>query len=660
MSEDNKSTKRHIEEITEDDDSYTVKFLKAESYEEEEVEEITEETVIENNETLGDSRVETKKEEAVEHRAAFPMEFERDEVESRTINMSVSSESPVMREYGLEILSHRMGDVNLNRLNNRAPLLLDHDSRQQIGVIENTRLDESQGRLYSTVRFGKSALATEIFEDVLDGIRSQVSIGYTITNLERESLYGEEEEEEAYRASFTPHEVSIVSMAADGTIGVGRALSLKNQPIKEKKMDEVIKKEETQDVRSINVDEQIKVATTEAVAKREKDISEIYALASRHEKKHLADEAVAKGISLDAFRGALLQEIENKPLDTAEIGLSNTEARSFSIVKAAKAQAGLIPMEDAQFELEASRAHAEKIGRETKGFFVPEDVTNQWSERVLGTGGGSAGPLVYTDLRYQDMIEALTPFSTVLAADPIVLANNTGNISIPRTTAISTSNWVGEGVNVAASDPTFDSVLLNEHTNGCFVDMTRTLLQNTNGFSVEAMVRRELLRSMGVAWDQAAIAGNPAVVAASPRGIEFTAGVNATAFAAAGAPTYSELIAMESAIYGSNVDLGTNAKWITTPAQFGLTKSLATNGAGSPVASVDGRVDGYEVLISSQVTASTWVLGDFSREFLVATWGGLEVIADSSALALQGGLRIVALSSVDFGVKHPLAFCVSV
>ena len=85
----NKEVKRHIEEVIEADDSYTVKFLKADSYEEEETEEVTEEETeeitIENSEVLEESRIETKQEKTVEHRAAFPMEFERDEVENRTI-----------------------------------------------------------------------------------------------------------------------------------------------------------------------------------------------------------------------------------------------------------------------------------------------------------------------------------------------------------------------------------------------------------------------------------------------------------------------------------------------------------------------------------------------------------------------------------------------
>ncbi len=654
----NKEVKRHIEEVIETDDSYTVKFLKADSYEEEETEEVTEEETeeitIENSEVLEESRIETKEEKTVEHRAAFPMEFERDEVENRTITMSVSSESPVMREFGLEILSHRTGDVDLNRLNNKAPLLLDHDSRQQIGVIENTRLDESQGRLYSTVRFGKSTMAREVFDDVLDGIRTQVSIGYTITNLERESYY-DDEEEEAYRAAFTPHEVSIVSMGADQTVGIGRSLSLQPQTITK---ETIMEKTTEENKVEVNIEEKIRVASTEAVQKREKDISEIYSLASRHNKTPMADEAVAKGLSLDAFRGALLQEIENKPLETNEIGLNETESRSFSIVRAAKAQAGLISREDAAFELEAAEAYAQKLGRESKGFFVPEDVTNKWSERTLSTAGSGAN-VVYNDLRYQDMIGALTPFSTVLRANPTILANNTGNVSIPRTTATQTSNWIGEGVAVASSDPTLDSVTLSEHTNGCFTDMTRSLLQNTDGFSVEQMVRNNLLRAMGTAWDAASVAGNPAAVAASPRGIEFTAGVNATAFGVAGAPTYAELIAMESAIFADNASLdGNSVYWITTPALNGYMKSLATNGAGSPVAQRDGFVDGREVLISSQVTNNTIILGDFS-EFIVATWAGLEIQSDPYALATSGGLRLIALSSVDFGVKHPVSFCVS-
>ena len=595
-----------------------------------------------------ETRSEEKQEEQLEMRdAVFPLEFKRDESDSRTINMSISSESPVMRSFGLEVLSHRNEDINLNRLNNKAPLLLNHDAERQIGVIENTSLDESRGRLNASVRFGRSALAQEVYDDIIDGIRSQVSIGYSIDKLDR--VDSDEYEEDVFRASFTPHEVSIVSMAADQTVGIGRSLSFKKLSNTEINMTQEDNNKET-----VNVDEQVRVATTEAVKKRDKEISEIYKLASRHNKTPLAEKAVAEGSSIDEFRSVLLTEIENKPLETQEIGLTEKEARDFSIVKAAKAKAGFISEDEAGFELEASRAFGEATGKQTSGFFVPEDVTNKWSERTMNTTN-SAG-VVFDDKQYNNLIDALSAWSTVLQASPTILSNNTGNITIPRVSALSTSNWITEGAAVAASDPTIDTVTLSEKTNGCYTDLTRTLMNNTDGLSVEQMVRNNLLRAMGVAWDLASVAGTGA--GGQPTGIENTAGVNATAFAGA-TPTYAELIDMEAAIYADNAVLDSNSVyWITTPAINAATKTLATQGAGSPVANIDGIIDGKRVLISSQVTAGNVILGDFS-EFIVATWGGLEINSDSFSLSTSGSLRLVALSSVDFAVKHPVSFCVS-
>jgi len=596
-----------------------------------------------------DEEVREEKEEQLEMRdAVFPIEFKRDDTDSRTINMSISSESPVMRNFGLEVLSHRSEDINLERLNNKAPLLLNHDANVQIGVIENTNLDESRGRLNASVRFGKSTLAQEVYDDIIDGIRSQVSIGYSIDQLDK--VETDDYDDDVYRASFTPHEVSIVSMAADQTVGIGRSLSFKKLSNTEVDMTQEDNTKET-----VNVDEQIRVATTDAVKKRDKEISDIYALASRHNKSQLADKAVAAGSSIDEFRSVLLTEIENKPLESQEIGLNEKEARDFSIIKAAKAIAGLIDKDEAAFELEASREYGKKIGREAKGFFIPEDVANKWSERTMTTVNQAA--VVYDDKQYNNMVDALTAWSTILQASPTVIGGLTGNVTIPRVSALSTSAWVTEGVAVGSSDLTSDTITLSEKTTGCYSDLTRSLLNNTDGLSAESLTRNNLLRAMGVAWDLASVAGSGA--AGQPRGIENVVGVNATAFGVAGAPTYAELIAMESAIFADNAALDSNSvRWITTPALNGYAKTLATNGAGSPVAQRDGFIDGRPVLVSSQVTANNVILGDFS-EFIVGTWGSLEVNVDPYALSTSGGLRLVALSSVDFGVKHPVSFCVS-
>ena len=660
---------RHIEAVTEDDETYTVKFKKAilERYEEDEDEkedeekssiideqkdaefEITFEPDEEMDLRLNEEEIETTEEQIEMRDAVFPLEFKRDETDNRTINLSVSSESPVMRSYGLEILSHRSGDINLKRLDNKAPLLLNHDAEKQIGVIENTYLDESRGRLNASVRFGRSALAQEVYDDIIDGIRSQVSIGYSVDRLTRVDS-DEYEEEEVYRASFTPHEVSIVSMAADQTVGIGRSLSFKTLSNTEVKMTQEDNKE------TVNVDEQIRVATTDAIKKRDKEISEIYALASRHNQTPLAQKAVADGQTIDQFRSELLSQIENTPVETKEIGMTEREVGSFSLVRAAKAVAGLIDKDEAAFEMEASREYAKAIGKETTGFFVPEDVSNAWGKRTMNTTNSAA--VVFDDKQYGNLIDALTPFSTILNAGITTLAGNTGNITIPRVSALSTAGFVStEGGDVSASDPTLDTVQMSEKILGAHTDITRLLLNNGGSLSVEQMVRDNLLRAVGVATDNAALNGTGS--SGEPTGIVNVSGVNTTSFSSAGAPTYAEIIAMQSAIFADNKALDSNAvKYITTPALLGALKATNTTGAGSPAAAIDGRIDGRDVLISSQVPSNNVILGDFS-EFIMATWSGIEVKVDDITLSKSGGLRLIILASMDFAVKHPVSFCVS-
>ena len=75
------------------------------------------------------------------------------DVEARRIEMSISSEQPVARSFGNEILEHSEDAIDLEFLSSgRAPLLLDHDPSQQIGVIESVVLDVEARRLRATAR----------------------------------------------------------------------------------------------------------------------------------------------------------------------------------------------------------------------------------------------------------------------------------------------------------------------------------------------------------------------------------------------------------------------------------------------------------------------------------------------------------------------------
>ncbi|MFE8348665.1 MAG: phage major capsid protein, partial [Xylella fastidiosa subsp. multiplex] len=79
---------------------------------------------------------------------------------------------------------------------------------------------DQRGR--AIVRFGRSPRAEEILRDVLDGIRKHVSVGYLVHKVE---VIGQRDAGPLYRATdWEPIEISIVSIPADPSVGIGRAL----------------------------------------------------------------------------------------------------------------------------------------------------------------------------------------------------------------------------------------------------------------------------------------------------------------------------------------------------------------------------------------------------------------------------------------------------
>ncbi len=141
--------------------------------------------------------------------------------DDRTVELSFSSEDPYERYFGIEILDHEKSSVDLKRLNSGGALLLDHNPGKQIGVIEKSIIDETDKKGRAVVRFSRSDLGEEIYQDVLDGIRKNVSVGYRVNKMVLEE---ETDDKEIYRVTkWMPLEVSIVPVPADITVGVGRS-----------------------------------------------------------------------------------------------------------------------------------------------------------------------------------------------------------------------------------------------------------------------------------------------------------------------------------------------------------------------------------------------------------------------------------------------------
>ena len=637
---------RHILNVTETDNTVIVEFEKHEDVEHEGEELETTEEV---------SMTESDEERKV---IDMPMKYRTIDLskhsyfdeEKRIVRVGVSSEEPVERSFGMEVLGHSADDINMEFINSgRAPLLLDHDMTKQIGVIEEFKLDETAKRTTAVVRFGKSALAREVFEDVTDGIRMNISVGYRIDKLERY----QDNDETYYKAQWTPMEVSSVSVPADQSrlVGVGRS---KEKQINNTKV-RIMENEKKQD---INLEEVRTQTIDEAKAEFKRNSKEIIDLAARHNKRDLADKAIADGVSVEEFRGVLLENISNNtPLETpSEIGMSKEEVREFSLVKAIRAMANPSDRKaqaDAAFEFECSAEAARQYGKDAQGIMLPAEVLRSWGKRDLNTSDDST--LVAEDYRGNDFIDVLRNESSVMQAGATMLRGLQGNVVIPKKTAGASAGWIAtEGSAAAESEFTAGSVTMSPKVIGAFTDVTRLLLQQSS-LDVENLIRDDLTKSIATAIDLGALAGSGS--SGQPTGIANTSGINTTTFAAAN-PTWAEIVAMESAVANDNALTG-SLGYICRPADFGTLKTTEkATGTAQFVVSPDNSMNGYNVVRSNQVTSGDFYFGNFA-DLLIGMYGGLDITVDPYALSTSGGVRIVALQTVDVAVRHAVSFCKS-
>lgn len=567
--------------------------------------------------------------------------------ENRRVRISVSSEEPVERSFGKEILSHRAEDIDMTFMDSgNAPLLMDHNMTKQIGVIEEFRLDEAAKRTTAVVRFGKSELAREAFQDVVDGIKSNISVGYSITKMERQS---DKEHGEYFRASFKPVEASIVSVPADLSVGVGRSATELNKKQVTLKMEN--------EKQEVNLDEVRSISADEARKEFAKNSKEILDLAAKHNKRDLGNQAIGSQMSVEEFRGQLLEQISTStPIDSGnEIGLTEKESQRFSLVKAVRALANPTDrraQEDAKFEFECSNAASQAEGKTSQGVMMPADVLRNWT-RDLNTGDDSS--LVAEDYKGGSFIDVLRNSSSVMAAGATLLNGLQGNVVIPRKTAGSTAAFLAtEGAAAGESEFTSDSVTMTPKVVGAFSDVTRLLL-GQSALSVENLIRDDLMKGIATAIDTGALLGSGAN--GNPRGIRNTTGINTSTFAAA-TPTWAEIVAMESAISGDNALFGT-LRYICRPSEFGTMKVTSKDtGSGQFIVSPDNSVNGYEVIRSNQVTAGDFYFGNFA-DLLVGFFGSLDINVDPYSLSSTGSVRIVALQNCDTAVRHPESFILS-
>ncbi len=591
----------------------------------------------------------------------------------RTVPLCFSSETPVERWWGIEILDHSPGSVRLDRLQSNAALLCDHDWGCQVGVVENPTIDaDRKGR--ASVRFSQAnPRAVQEFQDVQDGIRTNVSVGYIIHAMVLES---EVDGVATYRATdWEPYEVSTVSVPADISVGVGRGADIKGDERdvviqttvwvtddEEVPEDQTDKQTATSDPNAsdkenrtmpeINVDDVKK----EVRAEEQHRVREILAIAEKHTNlRELANKCVADGTPLDEFRERALAEFKAAPVQTKpEIGMSDRDLREYSIVRAMHQIASNGRLDG--IEREASDATAKIVKREAKGFFIPQDIMRQ--SRALQSGVSTAGGYtVDSQLLAGDMIELLRNKTLVSRLGARTLSGLVGNIAIPRVTGGATAYWLPETGTVTATDQAFGQLGLVPHRLVGDTAYTKELLAQTS-IDVEGYVRGDLMSVLAIAKDLAAINGLGAN--GEPLGILNTTGIGTVTFGAAA--TWAKIIAFETAVANANADVGQMA-YLTTPNTRGAWKAAVkvTNQASFLWEKGDGEfgeVNGYRAAATKQVPSEKVIFGNWA-DLIIAEWAGVDVVVDPYSLKKAGQVEITVTLWADTGVRHPGSFTAS-
>jgi HK97 family phage major capsid protein/HK97 family phage prohead protease len=587
------------------------------------------------------------------------------------IPISISSEEPVDRWFGEEILGHSAGECDLTRAKaNGLALLLDHSTREQVGRVEDIALGKDK-KLRGLMRFGRSAKAQEIRQDVEDGIRSDISVGYRINELK---LVSSSDDKDTYRATrWMPMEVSLVSVPADITVGVGRDADRTEYPVT---ITQPAPQARSEPVDPIPTAAPGAAPAAVAAPTRDHrtevlDIENMIRAANHGRSEPLVSDDerrgfIERGMSPDQVAkaifgkmGATIREIPTTPQPVLD--MPNSERREFSIGRAVKAMVDK-NFKDAGFERAVSEALQKRLGLSSEGILMPMDAL--LSRTSLATSGSTTGQkTVYTEPG--SFIEYLANTAVVPSLGPLRLTGLQGNVAMPRKSAKGSAAWYAElfgGSDATESNMTFDQVSLSPKTIASTESYSKQLFQQSV-LAIDTIMRADIFENIALLFDAACFHGSGASNQIS--GLYTISGLNSVAMG--GAITYPKLVDMESANEADNAALATIA-YVTTPEVKGAGKKtvmFTTSGSGTIwTGGLRGEMNGYTAVASNQLSK---VLGTGTNEHgiifgswsqaIVADWGAIDLTVDPYTKARQNVVNVTGVALMDFNVRHPEAFC---
>jgi HK97 family phage major capsid protein len=612
----------------------------------------------------------------------------------RLYEVAISSETEVERWFGIEILGHAEGEVDMERLLRGAAVLVNHYG-DQVGVVVpgSARVDDDKV-LRGYLRFSRSVRGREVEDDVEQEIRTSISVGYMVKAVKlvevREVTDGDGRKAtvDVYRATrWQPAEVSLVSVPADVTVGVGRSEKAAEPP-EEGTMKKV--RDDKGNVVEVADTDQRPAVTAGATGERDKAIGEILDICENNgiEAKE-ARKWIVEGLTVEQVGHRIVTARkttgEGQPSAEALAAVPDKARRRYrytrAILGAARQREGTGKLDGVEAEIaQELERNIDPSFKKADGLLVPMDLRSEedrWREwevrrqmqtRALDSKTAGRGPETIFE-EPGELIEILRQASVAARMGARMLGGLTAPVAFPKHTGRLSAFWVGENPasDVTASDLGFGIVNLSPKTIQATTAFSRQFLVQTS-IDAEGLVRSELAEEHGLLLDRTVFHGEGA--AGEPTGIYQAPDVNVRA--AGGVPDYADVVDLIGLVADDNALAGTLG-WVTTPLMAAKLRQIPEHATGTMAnwiwmgTFLEGLMAGYRAVASNQISKTMTGSADTGgaehgaifgnwREVLIGMFAAMEIIVDPFAQKKKGLIEVTSFQMADIVLRHGESF----
>ncbi|EHU7439066.1 phage major capsid protein [Salmonella enterica] len=636
--------------------------------------------------------------------------------DDRIVELAFSSEAPYSRIYTdqngdpvelKEILVHDKDAVDLDVLNDKASLLFNHEFDNHIGVVVpgSARIDED-GVGRALVKFSQvGQLANETYDKVKEGTMSKVSVGYTVLEGHADFSKGV-----YFVTKWQPYEISIVSVPADSSVGVGRSLNtITDEPANNEENREVeVENKETE----IKPEEEIRSEENQENKEPENEESP-----SDSGNSSSDSESIPQEVNPEETRSEEQPE-ENKPVETDELNTNTESERQEEAQPENKPEEEVFQrsaedteeiraigkhlnisedeiqraIEDKEITVESFKQRALNINTESKTFAkgkikmtdtiktlenrfdlsaalrslsqekalngaeaeYSQEMARQAAQRGRAQRSNSVfvptsalSPVVGTDIRHDSFVELLLEKSVLGSLGVNTLTGLTAPISLPR-------------MNKNATDA-FGFV--NENGEGALsevafdgVPMSMKTFTGAVAMSrqsmlsmpnIGALVAEHLIKASRIKLEKL-ILGNEEVTNARAGLVKQL--IDAGKVVKCGL-THKDFLVEIAKL----TDAGVDEAQIALAMRGALAADLASTLRDQAVAGYimeNGKIANRPVHTSGVLAEGAILAGDFSA-LTIGEWAGLEIDVDTTSLRAKGGTAVRVWADLDWAVSNP-------